>query len=178
MITLKLLSKIDVTPFYKWINDDKVIRYSLSLFEKISTKKDIDKWFEELINDKKNINLGIFIENTNELIGYTGICDISKTNKSGEYYIFIGEKKMWGKGIGTEVTEQILKIGFAENKLNRIMLTVSEPNIGGIKAYERAGFKIEGRLRQASFRDNEFHDKLIMSILKLEWENNNNYNCK
>ncbi len=85
---------------------------------------------------------------------------------------------MWGKGIGTEVTEQILKIGFSENKLNRIMLTVSEPNIGGIKAYERAGFKIEGRLRQASFRDNEFHDKLIMSILKLEWENNNNYNCK
>ncbi|OQX80282.1 MAG: hypothetical protein B6D64_03435 [Bacteroidetes bacterium 4484_276] len=49
------------------------------------------------------------------------------------------------------------------------MLTVSGPNIGGLKAYERAGFIIEGRLREASFRDNRFHDKLTMSVLKSEW---------
>ena len=48
--------------------------------------------------------------------------------------------------------------------------TVSEPNLGGLKAYEKSGFIIEGRLREASFRDNEFHDKLTMSILKSEWE--------
>ena len=170
MITLKSLSKTNIFPFYKWINDDDVIKYSLSLFGKINTEKEIENWFTELIKDKKNINLGIFLKTTNELIGYAGICDISETNKSGEYYIFIGEKKLWGKGIGTEVTKQILKIGFIDNELNRIMLTVSEPNIGGVKAYEKVGFKIEGRLRQACFRDNEFHDKLIMSILKSEWK--------
>ncbi len=49
-------------------------------------------------------------------------------------------------------------------------MTVSEPNIGGIKAYENAGFKLEGQLRQACYRDNEYHDKLIMSILKSEWK--------
>ena len=147
-----------------------MIKYSLSLFDKINTEKEIENWFTELINDKKNINLGIFLKSTNELIGYAGICDISETNKSGEYYIFIGEKKLWGKGIGTEVSEQILKIGFIDFKLNRIMITVSEPNIGGLKAYEKVGYKIEGRLREASFRDNKFHDKLIMSILKSEWK--------
>ena len=170
MITLRALSRTDVFPFYNWINDDEVIKYSLSLFDKINTEKEIENWFTELINDKKNINLGIFLKSTNELIGYAGICDISETNKSGEYYIFIGEKKLWGKGIGTEVSEQILKIGFIDFKLNRIMLTVSEPNIGGLKAYEKVGYKIEGRLREASFRDNKFHDKLIMSILKSEWK--------
>lgn len=170
MIALRALSKTDISPFYVWINDNDVIKYSLSLFGKISTEKEIANWFTELIKDKKNINLGVFLRPTNDLIGYAGICDISETNKSGEYFIFIGEKKLWGKGIGTEVTEQILKVGFTDNKLNRIMLTVSEPNIGGIKAYEKAGFKIEGRLRQASFRDNKFHDKFVMSILKSEWE--------
>ncbi len=170
MITLKPLSKSNVSPFFKWINDDDVIKYSLSLFDRINTEKEIENWFTELINDTKNINLGIFLKSTNELIGYAGICDISETNKSGEYYIFIGEKKLWGKGIGTVVSEQILKIGFIDFKLNRIMLTVSEPNIGGLKAYEKSGFKIEGRLREASFRANEFHDKLIMSILKSEWK--------
>ncbi|MFA5514048.1 MAG: GNAT family protein [Sphaerochaetaceae bacterium] len=170
MITLKALSRTDIFPFYNWINDDDVIKYSLSLFRRINTEKEIEKWYSELIRDKKDITLGIFLDSTNELIRYGGICDISETNKSGEYYIFIGEKRFWGKGIGTKVTEQILKIGFNDYKLNRIMLTVFEPNIGGLKAYKKSGFKIEGRLRETSFRDNEFHDKLIMSILKSEWK--------
>jgi len=170
MITLKPLSKSNVSPFFKWINDDDVIKYSLSLFGKINTEKEIENWFIGLINDKKIINLGVFVKSTNELIGYAGICDISETNKSGEYFIFIGEKEIWGKGVGTDVTEKILRIGFAKYNLNRIMLTVSEPNIGGLKAYEKAGFKYEGRLREAAFRDNEFHNKIIMSVLKSEWK--------
>ena len=50
------------------------------------------------------------------------------------------------------------------------MLTVSEPNIGGIKAYEKSGFRIEGRLREAVCRNNVFHDKIVMSLMKSEWE--------
>ncbi|WP_321282548.1 GNAT family protein [Marinifilum fragile] len=40
--------------------------------------------------------------------------------------------------------------------------------MGGVKAYQRAGFKLEGRLRQACYRNGEFHDKLVMSVLKEE----------
>ncbi len=170
MIELRKLSESDICPFYRWINDEEVIKYSLSLFKKINTKKEIEKWYAELLNNKKDIALGIFLKPSNELIGYAGICDISTTNKSGEYYIFIGEKKYWGKGIGTEVTKQILKIGFNNYQLNRIMLTLSAPNIRGVKAYEKSGFKMEGRLREAASRDNKFHDELVMAVLKSEWE--------
>ena len=170
MIELRALSKSDIFPFYKWINDDEVIKYSLSTFLKISTKEEINKWYRELIENNKIANYGIFLKSNRELIGYAGICNISDINKSGEFYIFIGEKRMWGKGIGKMVTEQILNIGFLKYKLNRIFLTVSEPNIGGIKAYENAGFKFEGKLRQACFRDDKYHDKIIMSMLKSEWE--------
>ncbi|QRQ62097.1 GNAT family protein [Sphingobacterium multivorum] len=34
-----------------------------------------------------------------------------------------------------------------------------------------AGFKLEGRMREACFRDNQFHDKLFMSVLEEEWNN-------
>lgn len=170
MITLKKLSNNDIFPFYIWINDDEAIKYSLPLFLEISTKEEIDKWYNNLLSMKNIVNFGIFLESTDELIGYAGICDISETNRSGEFYIFIGEKRMWGKGVGTLVAEEILNIGFSEVNLNRIFLTVSEPNIGGVKAYQKAGYKLEGQLRQACFRDNEYHDKLVMSVLKSEWE--------
>lgn len=170
MVKLKPLTKGNVFPFYKWINDDEVIKYSLSRFQKISTKEEINKWFYALVENKEIISYGIFLKSNGELIGYAGICDISETNKSGEYYIFIGEKKLWGKGIGTEVSKEVLRIGFSEYQLNRIFLTVSEPNTGGKKAYEKAGFKYEGTLRQASFRDNKYHDLIMMSVLKSEWK--------
>ncbi|MCK5677329.1 MAG: GNAT family N-acetyltransferase, partial [Flavobacteriaceae bacterium] len=86
MIKLKPLSKDNISPFYKWINDDEVIKYSLPLFLKISTKDEIDQWYKELIENNEIINFGIFLKTTDELIGYAGICDISEINKSGEFY--------------------------------------------------------------------------------------------
>lgn len=170
MIELKPLSKEDVIPFYSWLNDDDVIKYSMSLFQRLNSPEQIEHWFSSLFEEKNTYNIGIYLKNTQQLIGYAGISGISTLNKSGEYFIFIGDKNQWGKGIGTIVTQKVIAYGFEVLNLNRIMLTVSQPNIGGVKAYERAGFKIEGVLREACYREGAFHDKIVMSILQSEYE--------
>ena len=169
MIELKPLHENHVKYFKEWIKDDEVIRYSLSIFQKMKTEEQLMVWLCNTIKDTSTFNRGIFLEGTDQLIGYAGICDLSSTNKSGEYFIFIGDKNYWGKGIGTEVTKKMIELGFGELNLNRIMLTVSEPNKGGVKAYQRAGFKLEGKWREACYRDGEFHDKFVMSVLKSEF---------
>ncbi|RZJ88010.1 MAG: N-acetyltransferase, partial [Hymenobacter sp.] len=115
-------------------------------------------------------NWGIYLAETNALIGYAGLTGISTTNRAGEYFIFVGEKAQWGKGVGTAVTKQILQLAFTEHQLNRVMLTVSEWNTGGLKAYAKAGFVVEGRLREAAYRQGVFHDKLVMAVLKADWQ--------
>ena len=135
----------------------------------MKTDEQIEEWFASSISDKQNSNHAIFVDDV--FVGYAGICGISKPNNSGEYFIFIGDKEYWGKGVGTEVTKRIVKMGFEELNLNRIMLSVSVPNKAGVKAYERAGFILEGRLREAALRNGVYHDKLVMSILKSEWQN-------
>ena len=167
MIKLKPLCSENITPFYQWIRDEEAIIYSLSCFQKMKTDEQIEEWFASSISDKQNSNHAIFVDDV--FVGYAGICGISKSNNSGEYFIFIGDKEYWGKGVGTEVTKLIVKKAFKELGLNRIMLTVSVPNKAGVKAYERAGFILEGRLREAALRNGEYHDKLIMSILKSEY---------
>ena len=131
MINLKLLLKDNVTFFYKWINDKEVIKYSLSLFQKINSELEIKKWFSNLINNKENLQLGIYLKEEKKLIGYAGICDIYRTNKSGEYFIFIGDEKYWGKGISTQVTKEILRIGFNDMKLHSVCyeITISRNNV-------------------------------------------------
>ncbi|WP_346915825.1 GNAT family protein [Clostridium sp.] len=171
-IKLRNLKPSDKEHFFLWIKDKDVIRYSLSIFQKIKSNNEISHWFDMLLVDKSSYNKAI-VDNANQkLIGYAGIAQISQTNLSGEYFIFIGDKSYHGKGVGTFVTREIVKNGFQELGLNRIMLTVSEKNIGAIKAYTNANFKTEGIMRQAFYRDEKFHDKVIMAILKEEYINN------
>ena len=170
MIHLAPLQPEHVACFYKWLRDPEAIEYSLSAFQNMKTDPQIDQWFAATLQQPDCLNLGIYTEATNALIGYAGISNISATNHSGEYFIFIGEKAFWGQGIGTAVTEQVVGLGFTQLHLNRIMLTVSEPNIGGLRAYEKAGFLAEGRLRQACCRRGLFHDKLVLSVLKSDWQ--------
>lgn len=168
-IKLRNLITSDKEYFFSWIKDDEVIRYSLSIFQKMKSTDEISSWFDTLLEDKSSYNKGIVDTTNGELIGYAGIAQISETNLSGEYFIFIGNKSYHGKGIGTFVTKDIVRRGFEELKLNRIMLTVSEKNAGAIKAYTNAKFKTEGVMRQAFHRDGKFHDKIIMAILREEY---------
>lgn len=170
MIRLAPLHKEHVSSFYKWIRDPEVIRYSLSAFQTMQSEQQINEWFAAVVADTASLNLGVYLEDTSVLIGYAGISSISKANQSGEYFILLGDKNCWGKGIGTAVTKQVVDIGFTARQLNRIMLTVSELNIGGLKAYVKAGFVLEGRMRKACLRDGLFHDKLLLSVLKSEWQ--------
>lgn len=171
-VSFRKLKVEDKGYFFKWLMDKEVIKYSSSVFQTLDTDEKIEIWFDKLLEDKSTYNKGIVDKATNKLIGYAGICNLSKTNLSGEYFIFIGDKTYHGKGIGTFVTKEITKQGFEDLKLNRIMLTASSENIGAIKAYEKADFKHEGIMRQAFYRDGEFCDKVIMGILKEDWIGN------
>jgi RimJ/RimL family protein N-acetyltransferase len=166
---LRSLELDDLDLFYSWLADREATRYSLGTWLFPWSKHETKTWLQQTIQDKAVLSLGILEKTTGQLIGYAGITSISHINHSGEYYIFIGAKNSWGKGYGTEATQLIVNYGFTSLNLHRISLTVSSVNSGGVKAYTKAGFQQEGRLRQASYRDGTYHDKIVMSILRSEW---------
>ena len=116
-------------------------------------------------------SLGIEIKDGDgwRLIGNCGIFDINWRASSAEVGIFIGDKSCWNKGYGTEVMRLLLRHGFETLNLNRIFLRVDAANLGGIRAYEKAGFVHEGRFRQGTFQGGEYRDMLFMSVLRSEW---------
>ncbi len=90
---------------------------------------------------------GIEIKDRRRLasIGNCGFFDINWRIRSAEVGLFIGEKSCWNKGYGTEVMRLLLQHGFGTLNLNRIFLRVDAENLGGIRAYEKAGFIQEAR---------------------------------
>ena len=54
--------------------------------------------------------------------------------------------------------------------MNRVFLHVYSFNAKAKGLYKKIGFKEEGTLRQSVFRNSEFHDTYVMSILKSEYK--------
>lgn len=70
------------------------------------------------------------------------------------------------QGVGgrmiSEAIEKIKEMGFS-----RIELTVGTENLRAIKVYERAGFQVEGRLKNYSFlrSENRYIDEFVMGLI-------------
>ncbi len=168
-VSLRSLEMADLPLFWQWFADRDVVQYSLTTWQFPTSEWETQAWLERTLLDKQTLTLGIVEQPTQRLIGYGGIAAISSINRSGEYYMLIGERASWSKGYGTEATKLIIAHGFQSLNLNRIALTVSDVNAGAVKAYTRAGFEIEGRLRQACWRNGAYHDKLVMAALRETW---------
>ncbi len=74
------------------------------------------------------------------------------------------------RGFGTLMMRGILDNVFQDLKAHRLWLDVFETNTRAQHVYERLGFRREGVLREAIFRDGEYHTQILMSILDREYE--------
>ena len=64
----------------------------------------------------------------------------------------------------------MLNLAFREMNLHRVFLRVDADNARGIRCYEKVGFRHEGTLREVGFRESEYFDQHMMSILASEFE--------
>jgi RimJ/RimL family protein N-acetyltransferase len=103
------------------------------------------------------------------LIGFTTFSALDGDNGSVTFHITIGERDAWGRGLGTEATDLMLEHAFERLGLHRVGLSVFSYNVRAIRAYEKAGFRVEGRQRQAILRDGRYWDEVQMGILVDEW---------
>jgi RimJ/RimL family protein N-acetyltransferase len=82
----------------------------------------------------------------------------------GEFVIYLHQDYQ-GQGLGTHLTRVILQEARSRG-FHRVGLEVVAENAAAIKVYQRAGFSVEGRLKDAFFGDDgKYHDQLIMGVV-------------
>jgi RimJ/RimL family protein N-acetyltransferase len=106
---------------------------------------------------------------TEEFLGTVSLQKINPTYRNADFGIIIHNPANFGKGYGTDATKVILWFAFHLLGLQSVMLNVFEMNLRGIRAYEKAGFKHVGKLRQAAFVEGKWCDVVLMDILKDEF---------
>jgi RimJ/RimL family protein N-acetyltransferase len=167
LVRLRPLEPEDADALYRWHNDDEVMRWLQSYFHESLAglrKRLADR--EENSHDK--VTLCIETLEERKPIGIVSLRDADPINARAKVDIYIGEHEFWGGGYGTDALRRVCRYGFDTLRLHSIELTVVEANERAVKSYKKLGFQVDGRLRQAFFRDGEWHDELLMCVLKNE----------
>lgn len=119
-------------------------------------------------NDGDNCGFAVVAKATGELVGHVGLHSVQPKNRDATFGIMLGPDFL-DQGYGTDATRVLLRFGFLELNLHRISLGVFAFNPRAIAAYEKAGFVVEGRRREAIYRAGTWHDEVLMGILRADW---------
>ncbi|HHH41973.1 MAG TPA: N-acetyltransferase [Chloroflexi bacterium] len=172
LVQLGPLKREYLPQYLAWVNDPEVGRYLFPGQMRFLTSEDEEEWFDRVRKAQDQIVFAILTVEGGHLLGNCGLRNIDWKNRCASFGIFIGNKRFWGKGYGTEATRLLLRYAFEELNLHRVELEVYDFNTRAIRAYEKAGFRREGTRRQALYREGSWHDIHLMAILKEEWEAN------
>ena len=166
------LSPMDISDaeiYTEWLNDLEVTA-NLSMYNSVIN---IEAEKEFLIKLSKEHNYSIIDIETKKLIGTCGFIELDHLNQTTEAGIFIGNRSYWNKGYGTESFKLLLDYGFKALNLFSVMLRVYAFNERAIRMYEKLGFEVIGKRREALRRGNKTYDVIYMDILRKEFYGKN-----
>jgi RimJ/RimL family protein N-acetyltransferase len=167
-VTLRRPAPGDLAAVRRWYRDPELThltRYSL----KPMGDEEIDRFFHARLLSPESLAYVIVLRDGERLVGLTTFSNLDPDNDSVLFHITIGERDAWGRGYGTEAAELMLWLAFERIGLHRVALSVFSFNERAVRAYQKAGFRIEGRSREAIVRDGRRWDEVQMAILVHEW---------
>jgi len=163
----------DVELVSKWTHDPEYLRLLSTDIAKPLSPGQIKKQYEELDKDAEKhnaFNFAVRLKEDDRLIGFARLYRVEWTHGTGSVQIGLGDRNDRGKGYGTEVLHMLLRYAFDELNLYRLTAVTVEYNTGAIRFFERAGFSVEVRRRQAVQRDGLRWDVLMLGLLRDEWK--------
>ena len=106
-----------------------------------------------------------------EIIGYIGLGSPGDTARHQCATIMISIASPYqSRGYGSEAINWIVDWGFTYQNLHRIAIETVSFNERAVALYQKLGFKIEGRKRDAILYGGKRYDTIDMSMLVHEWE--------
>ena len=83
---------------------------------------------------------------------------------SAEVGYWLGES-YWGRGIATRALVGFTRYAFAAYGLERLFAVPLAANTASCRVLEKAGYRLEGRMRRSAVKDGVVHDQLLYAIV-------------
>lgn len=170
MYKLRELERKDLPLINQWRNSPELISLLGAPFRFINLDVD-EKWFDNYMMSRSNaIRCALVEDGEDVILGLVSLVSVDYMNQCAEFHIMIGDENNRGKGMGTFAVNAMLNHAFYNMNLHRVELTVLENNERAKHLYEKVGFVCEGRKRRAKYKNGEFVNMLLYSILREEYK--------
>lgn len=147
-----------------WLNDPQVVRYTEARW-RVHTLESARDYVRES-NGDTNVRLFRILVEDGVHVGNVRVSSIDWTHKRADIAIIIGDRSYRGRGVGVRAIELVSEYCFDELGLEKLTAGMYAENEPSIRAFEKAGFVIEGRLAKHHRYGDGRMDGVLMARLR------------
>ena len=154
----------DADDLHRWMNDPEVrqflmARYPFARAEEVS-------WASQGSPKYDRCSFAVESKADGRLVGGVDLrVNLGPENRTADLGIMI-DKRVWGRGYGTDTMVTACRFGFEEMDLHRIELWVFGTNARARHVYEKVGFVHEGTARQRLYKSGRRLDEHLYGLLR------------
>lgn len=173
-VTLRPFQDEDLPHLQSAMSDPEVVRltgseHTTQACRTASTPEEaLRQWYSTRHEQTDRLDLMVIDNASGSCVGEVVLNEWDPGNESCNLRILLGPAGQ-GRGLGTEAIRLLLGHAFAQLPLHRIDLEVYAFNPRAQHVYDKVGFVVEGRRRDALVFDGERIDAVVMSVLRPEW---------
>jgi RimJ/RimL family protein N-acetyltransferase len=167
-IGIRPLEEEDIAEIYTWYNNQEFNLWASGAWP-LNTLLSKEELAQKFLDQPRGEHRYAVLDEEKQVIGTIGFREHNIPARSAVLFVNIGISEYWGKGYGTEALQIFLRYLFQQWNFHRLTLDTWDGNKRAIRTYEKAGFKIEGRLREACYVLGEYRDAVIMGLLEQDF---------
>jgi RimJ/RimL family protein N-acetyltransferase len=146
-----------------WVNDAAMMRL-LGRAARVDSDEH-QRWFQGLQHRSDCRYFSVETIDGGRHVGNIWLWDINATDRKAEVRILFGDENARGRGYGSEAIRLLADLAFDTMGLHRLFAYVFSINPRAKRAFEKAGFRSEGVLRQDRRVGDEYVDVYLLGQL-------------
>lgn len=156
----------DAADVVRYANNDKIARNLRDVFPHPYTLADAENFINSCLEADETCQLFRAITVDGHAVGSVGLLlgrDVYQKNAELGYWL---AEDFWGRGIMTQTVRQICRESFSRWDIQRIYAEPFAYNIASRRVLEKAGFTLEGIMRQGVFKRGQVCDSCMYALLR------------
>lgn len=132
------------------------------------TEKDAENYISFILNSDPHDTFAYAIDVDGKAVGSIGAFRQGNIHfRTAELGYYLSEE-YWGKGIMTSAVRLLCEKLFSETDIIRIFAEPFDYNVGSRRVLEKAGFQLEGIMKNNAFKNGKVLDMALYSYTKTE----------
>lgn len=180
-IYLRGFKESDTEPINRWRNDREIQALVSAPFKYVPEAIEREWVKSKMLNNRNDIYLAICLKENHRMIGYISVNSIDHLNRKAVGGGIILDKEFHDGIARHEVGMLIRELVFDHLNLNRYEGKCLVEHTASRIIMEATGYKLEGILRDAVYKDGKFHDQCVYSLLRedyYDWMRRGEYSLK